>query len=106
MRNLEEKKRIIYKTEIDPQLQKASLRLPKGGGKGVDQEDEINIYMLLYIKKDKQQGPTVCHRELYLIFYNNLLGKRSWKKMCMYINGSHCCLPETDTTLGINYTSV
>ena len=30
----------------------------------------INRYTLLYIKK--QQGPSVQHRELYLISYNNL----------------------------------
>ena len=30
----------------------------------------INRYTLLHIKK--QQGPSVSHRELYLISYNNL----------------------------------
>ena len=50
--------------------------LPKGkGGKGINWEFKINRYTLLYIKETKQQRPPVYHRELYLIFFNNL----KWK---------------------------
>ena len=35
-----------------------------------------NIYTLLIHKIDNQQGPTVQHRKLNSIFYNNLHGKR------------------------------
>ena len=37
-------------------------------GWGINQEFEINIYTVLYIK----QGPAVQHGELYSIFCNNL----------------------------------
>ena len=40
----------IFKTEIDSQIQKTNLRLPKGKGEGgINQEFEINGYTLLYI---------------------------------------------------------
>ena len=40
------------------------------GWGGINWEFGINI--IIYINKiDKQQGPTVQHRELYLISYNN-----------------------------------
>ena len=40
----------MYKTEIDPQTYETNLWLPKGQG-GVNQEFEINIHALLYIKQ-------------------------------------------------------
>ena len=44
---------------------------------GIDQEFGSNIYTLLYIYKiDNQQGPTVQHKELYSVFYNNIYWKR------------------------------
>ena len=57
---------LIYKTETHSQTQKTNLWLPKGknGGRGKlgvwDQQIQTTIY-----KIDKQQGPTVQHRELY-----------------------------------------
>ena len=61
---------------------------------------KIKIIVTIYII-DKQEGPTVQHRELYSIFYNNLDGKRIWKRMdiCMCITESLCCTPETNTRL-------
>ena len=61
---------LIYKAETDSQTQKANLWLPKGkAGRdklGVsDQRIQTTIY-----KIDKQQGPTVQHRELYSISCN------------------------------------
>ena len=41
---------LIYKTEIESQIQKTNLWLPKGGWGGKNWEIEINIYTLLYIK--------------------------------------------------------
>ena len=44
---------LIYKTEIDSQIQKKNLWLPKRiagkGGGYINQEFEVNIYTLLYI---------------------------------------------------------
>ena len=61
---------LINKTE--PQTSKTNLRLPKGKREGeINQEFGINMYILPYVK-DNQQGPTVQHKELYSIFYNNL----------------------------------
>ena len=59
---------LIYKTERDSQTQKTNLWLPKGKGKGRDklgvwdQQIQATIY-----KIDKQQGPSVQHRELYSV---------------------------------------
>ena len=40
----------------------------KGGvGGGINQEFGNNVYILLYIKWIKKQGPTVQHRELYSV---------------------------------------
>ena len=64
---------LIYKTETDSQTQKTNLWLPKGevGGRDKlevwDQQKQTAIY-----KIDKQQGPTVQHRKLYLISCNKL----------------------------------
>ena len=47
-----------------------------------------HIHTTIY-KIDKQQGPTVLHRKLYSIYYNNLYRKRVWKRtntcICIYI---------------------
>ena len=68
---------LIYKTETDSQTQETNVWLPKGKGSrgGINQEVGINIYTTIY-KIDNQQGPTVQHRELCSILYNNLYGKR------------------------------
>ena len=42
---------LIYKTEIELQMKKTNLRLPKGKeGGGINWEIGIDIYTLLYIK--------------------------------------------------------
>ena len=57
-----------FKTERDSQTQKTNLCLPKEKGwGGINQEFEINIFMVLD-KQQGQQGPNVCHRELYSVF--------------------------------------
>lgn len=48
------------------------------------QEFSINTDTLLDIKIDNQQGPTIEHRELYIIFYNNLYGKNETEKEWTY----------------------
>ena len=76
-------KELIYKIEIDSQIQKTNLWLPKGkAGKGErNQEVGVSICTLLYIYIiDNQQGPTVQQREIYAIFCNNLQGRESEKK--------------------------
>ena len=64
---------LIYKTEADSQTQKTNLWLPKGKGGRRNKLGiwEQHIYTTTY-KTDKQQGPTVQHRELYSIFCNKL----------------------------------
>ena len=59
-----------------------------------------SIYILL-CKTDNQQRPPIQCREVYSIFCNNLHGKRIWKikHICMYVTESHCCTPNTTTTL-------
>ena len=43
---------LIYKTEIESQMQKTNVWLPgAGGGKGINWEIGIDIYTLLYIKQ-------------------------------------------------------
>ena len=43
---------LIYKTEIDSQIQKTSLWLPKAERRGEkNQEFGINIYTLLYVRQ-------------------------------------------------------
>ena len=63
---------LIYRTETDSQTQKTNLWLPKGkGGRDKLGVWGQQIHTTVY-KIDKQQGPTVQHRELYSISYNNL----------------------------------
>ena len=61
--------KLIYETETDSQTQRTDLWLPRGKGQGggVDGEFGVSRCKLLYIEMDKQQGPTVQHRELYSI---------------------------------------
>ena len=69
---------LIYKTETDSQTQRTDLWLPRGG---MDWEFGISRCKLL----DKQQGPTVEHRELYSISCDKPSWKTIWKRMCVYI---------------------
>ena len=61
----------IYKTETDSQTQKTNFGYQRGKGGGQlglsDQQIQTTIY-----KIDKQQDPTVQHRELYSISCNKL----------------------------------
>ena len=41
---------------------------------------------------DKQQGPIVQHRELYLVSYNNHNGKEYFKRIYIYV---HICMTES-----------
>ena len=68
------KNECIYKTDIDPQIQKTNLWLPKGKVKseGTNQEYQINKYKLLYRKMDMQQQVILTsnnYRELYPLAY-------------------------------------
>ena len=56
----------IYETKTSSQIQRTDLWLPWGR---IVAEGKFGISRckLLYIRMDKQQGPTVQHRELYLI---------------------------------------
>ena len=62
---------LIYKTETDSQTQKTNMVMEGEAGRDIlgdwDQQIQTTIY-----KIDKQQGPTVQHRELYSISCNNL----------------------------------
>lgn len=46
-------------------------------------------------KIDKQQGPTVCHRELYLISCNKLQREKIWKKIMYTHMHTHTCISES-----------
>ena len=64
--------KLIYETETKSQIE-IRLVVAKGerDGRGINWEFGISRYKLVYIwRMGKQQGPTVWHRELYLIFYN------------------------------------
>ena len=56
----------IYTTETDSQAQKTDLWLPMAGGGGEREGLEIWDWQMQasICKVDKQQGPTVYHREL------------------------------------------
>ena len=68
---------LIYKTEVYSQILKRKLWLSKGKGWSRDKLGnwDWQIYTTTY-KTEKQQGPTVQHRKLYLISRNNLKRKR------------------------------
>ena len=58
---------------------------------GIHWEFQIDMYTLLYLKIDDQQGPTIYHRELCSIFCNSLNEKKNLKNnryMYMYNNHS------------------
>ena len=67
---------LIYETETDSQIQRTDLWLPRAGGEdglgGWGQQIQTIIYIM-----DKQQGPTVQHRELYSVSCN----KPYWKRI-------------------------
>ena len=65
---------LIYKTEVDLQIWKTNLWLPKGkqGNKSGAQDE--HTHTTIY-KIDNRQGHTVQHRELYSIFCDKLKEK-------------------------------
>ena len=105
MWNLKKRKgtnELIYKTEVDPQMQKTNLWLPGGKmGGGINWKIGIDIYTLLYIKqitnKDLQYS-TGNSTQYFVMAY---MGKGSKKRVdiCICITDSVCCTLETNTTL-------
>ena len=57
-------------------------------------------------KIDNQQGLSAQHRGLCSIFCNSLNGEKIWERMDTCITESLCCMPESNTTLFINYVCV
>ena len=92
---------LIYSTETDSQTQTIDLWLVakeekrhEGDGLRVcDYQMQTSVYRI-----NKQQGPTVQHREIYSISCD----KPEWKKYekeCIYIYKFLCCTEETNITL-------
>ena len=67
------------------------------GSQRVGHDWATNTIHTTKYKTDNYQGPTVQHKELYSIFWDNLNGKRIWKTIdiCICITESLCCTPET-----------
>ena len=88
---------LMYKIEIDSQILKTNLWLPKEkcvGGINQELETHTTIYEI-----DNQQGPMVQHREYihYLVIIYK--GKESEKEyMCIHVcvSESLCYTPETN----------
>ena len=57
-----------------------------------------NICKLMY-KINKQQGPTIVHKELYLISFNKPIKENNMKAIYICITESLCCIPGTNKTL-------
>ena len=61
----------------------------------------------IIFRMDKQQGPTVYHRELYLLHCDkSIMGKSMKNKKYICIAESLCCTAGINTTMQINYTSI
>ena len=54
---------------------------------------------------DKQQGPTMQHRDHCSVLCDDLNGKQIWQRIDAFIciSGSLCCTSETNTPLLVNY---
>ena len=107
------KNELIYKTEIEVQLQKINLQLP--GGRRECWKIGIDIYTLLYIKliTNKDQlyriaGQPFQHRECYSILCNGIYGRRIRERVdiCICVTYSLSCPSETNTRLYINSTPI
>ena len=76
-----------------------------GYHEGRQGRDRVSVWdqQITEYKVDKQQDPTVEHRELYSVSCNKLYGKESEIHIFhiyIYIFAeSHCCTPDTNTTL-------
>ena len=80
----------------------------RGRGEGVTQEYGINRYKQLYLKQISNKDllySTGNYIQYLVITYN---GKEFEKEQitCICITESFCCIPETNTTLLINYTPI
>ena len=76
---------LIYKTEIESQMQKTNLWLPGGKhGGGINWEIGIDIYTLLYIKQitNKDLLYSTGNSTQYSVM--TYMGKES-KKECIYV---------------------
>ena len=84
----------------------------EGGGGGKDWEFGISRCKLFIHRLDKQQDPTVEHRELYSICWDKpysfpfIMEKNIKKNVYTCITESLCCTAEINTTLYINYASI
>ena len=64
---------VYNKTETDSQIQKTNQWIPvwRGKGEGAGQAYVIKNTNYYVLKKNKQQGCMVQHREIQSLFYNN-----------------------------------
>ena len=101
MWNLKKKKKtpmdIFRKIEIDPQIQKTSLHLPKQKGQQRYTLGSWELtYTQYYIKMDKQQGPTIGnYTQCFVITHK---GKEFEKRIHTYVTQSLCCIAEAKMT--------
>ena len=94
---------VIYKTERDSQTREWTYGCQGEGWKGeIDWEFGININTLLYLKQ-------IANKDLLHSTGTPFLnGKKELKRIdtCIRITESLCCIPETNTTLLINYSPI
>ena len=89
-----DKNQLIYKTEIDSQTQRMSLRLL---GRRMGRRDSWGVWdghvHTVIFKMDNQQSPTVQHRELCSMLCGRLDGGGVWGRMdtCLGMGESLCC---------------
>ena len=92
---------LIYKTEVEAWMQETNLWIPGWGG--INWKIGTDVYTLLYIKY-------ITNNNLLYIaqgtqYSNGLRGKRILKiKVDICTTDLVCYMPETSTTLYINYT--
>ena len=92
----------IYKTEINLQTKKANLWLlkEKGAGWGMNQEFEINVYTLLYVKQIANKDllySTGNYTQYFVITFKVKEFEKEYIYIC--ITESLCCTPETNTAM-------
>ena len=92
---------LIYKPEIELQMQKTNLWLPEGKvGEGINWEIGIDIYTLLYIKQITNTDPLYSTGNSSQYSVMTYRGKESKKvNICICIPDSRCCIAETNTAL-------
>ena len=94
---------LIYKTEIELQMQKTNLWLPGGRvGGGINREIGIDIYTLLYIKQITNKDllySTGNSTQYSVMTYTGKECKKIKVDICICIKDSLSCTPETNATL-------